>query len=333
MPRATPDPAFWAGRRVLVTGHTGFKGRWLTLWLEALRAEVTGFARRDGGDVTDAAAVRAAVAETRPEVVFHLAALATVQLGYEDPAAVYAVNVVGTANVLQAVREAGSVRAVVGVTSDKCYLDQGLERPYREDDRLGGYDPYSSSKAAQELVIAAFRDSIGLPVASARAGNVIGGGDGTGGRLLPDLVRAARAGEPMEIRAPDARRPWQHVLNPLEGYLLLAERLFDDPAFATAFNFGPDEEPRSVAWIAERVQDAWPGGLDLRFAEVAPRHEAAIPSVDPTRARERLGWRPPWDLADAIDATIEWELADAGGRDISLEQIELHGAMALEDVA
>ena len=202
MPRATPDPAFWAGRRVFVTGHTGFKGRWLTLWLETLGAEVTGFARRDGGDVTDAAAVRAAVADARPEVVFHLAALATVQLGYEDPAAVYAVNVVGTANVLQAVREAGSVRAVVGVTSDKCYLDQGLERPYREDDRLGGYDPYSSSKAAQELVIAAFRDSIGLPVASARAGNVIGGGDGTRGRLLPDLVRAARAGEPMEIRAP-----------------------------------------------------------------------------------------------------------------------------------
>ena len=151
------------------------------------------------------------------------------QLGYEDPAAVYAVNVVGTANLLQAVREAGSVHAVVGVTSDKCYLDQGAERPYREDDRLGGYDPYSSSKAAQELVIAAFRDSLGLPVASVRAGNVIGGGDDAPARLLPDLIRAGQSGEPIEIRAPDARRPWQHVLNPLEGYLLLAERLAGDP--------------------------------------------------------------------------------------------------------
>ena len=246
------------------------------------------------------------------------------QLGYEDPAAVYAVNVVGTANVLQALRETQDVRAVIGVTSDKCYLDQGAERPYREDDRLGGYDPYSSSKAAQELVIAAFRDSLGLPVASVRAGNVIGGGDDTPGRLLPDLIRAGQSGEPIEIRAPDARRPWQHVLNPLEGYLLLAERLAGDPSFATAFNFGPDEEPQTVGWIAERVSAAWPGGLDVRSAEHPPRHEAAIPSIDSTRARTRLGWAPPWDLAAAIDMTVEWHLAD---RDVSLEQIERHGAM------
>jgi CDP-glucose 4,6-dehydratase len=324
MPRAVPDPAFWSGRRVLVTGHTGFKGRWLTLWLEALGAEVSGFSRREGGDVTDPAAVRAALAAARPEVVFHLAALATVQLGYEDPAAVYAVNVVGTANLLQAVREAGGVRAVVGVTSDKCYLDQGAERPYREDDRLGGYDPYSSSKAAQELVIAAFRDSIGLPVGSVRAGNVIGGGDDTPGRLLPDLIRAGQRREPIELRAPDARRPWQHVLDPLEGYLLLAERLAGDPAFATAFNFGPDEEPRTVGWIAERVSGAWPGGLDLRYAGQPPVREVAIPSIDSTRARTRLGWAPPWDLAAAIDMTVEWHLA---GRDVSLEQIERHSAV------
>jgi CDP-glucose 4,6-dehydratase len=327
MPRSTPDPAFWAGRRVLVTGHTGFKGRWLTLWLEALGAEVTGFARSEGGDVTDAAAVRSAVAGARPEVVLHLAALATVQLGHEDPAAVYAVNVVGTANVLQAVRETGGAGAVIGVTSDKCYLDQGAEWAYREEDRLGGYDPYSSSKAAQELVIAAFRDSIGLPLASARAGNVIGGGDETRGRLLPDLIRSGVSGEPMELRAPDALRPWQHVLNPLEGYLLLAERLFGDPTFATAFNFGPDEEPRTVGWIAERVSAQWPGGLDLRYAEHPPRHEAAIPSVDATRARTRLGWRPPWDLAAAIEHTVEWELAHRDGRDLSLVQIERYTAM------
>src|SRR3954447_12805739 len=324
MPRAVPDPAFWSGRRVLVTGHTGFKGGWLTLWLEALGAEVSGFSRRDGGDVTDAAAVSAAVATARPEVVFHLASLATVQLGYQHPAAVYAVNVVGTANVLQALRESQDVQAVIGVTSDKCYLDQGAERPYREDDRLGGYDPYSSSKAAQELVIAAFRDSLGLPVASVRAGNVIGGGDDTPGRLVPDLVRAGQRGEPIEIRAPHARRPWQHVLNPLEGYLLLAERLAGDPSFATAFNFGPDEEPRTVGWIAERVSSTWPGGLDVHYADHPPVREVAIPSIDSTRARTRLGWAPPWDLAAAIDMTVEWHLA---GRDVSLEQIERHGAI------
>jgi len=268
------------------------------------------------------------VRAARPEVVFHLASLATVQLGYEDPAAVYAVNVVGTATVLQALRDTADLHAVIGVTSDKCYLDQGAERPYREDDRLGGYDPYSSSKAAQELVIAAFRDSLALPLASVRAGNVIGGGDDTPGRLLPDLIRAGQSGEPIEVRAPDARRPWQHVLNPLEGYLLLAERLAGDPAFATAFNFGPDEAPQTVGWIAERVSAAWPGGLDIRTAEHPPRHEAAIPSIDSTRARTRLGWAPPWDLAAAIDMTVEWHLAD---RDVSLEQIVRHGATAARE--
>ena len=257
------------------------------------------------------------------------------QLGYEDPAAVYAVNVVGTANVLQAVRESDSVRVVVGVTSDKCYLDQGSEWAYREDDRLGGHDPYSSSKAAQELVIAAFRDSLlaarGIAVASARAGNVIGGGDRTGGRLVPDLVRAALAGEPLEVRAPAARRPWQHVLCPLEGYLLLAQRLADDPTFATAWNFGPaEEDAHPVEWIVERMRARWPGELDVRYAEHPPVHEAAIPRVDSSRARTRLGWRPPWDLATAIDMTVEWHLAHRDGRDereLSLEQIERYGAM------
>lgn len=338
MPRALPDPAFWSGRRVLVTGHTGFKGTWLTRWLRALGAEVSGFARRDGGDVADAQAVRAAFAAAGPEVVFHLASLATVALGYEDPAAVYTANVVGTANVLQAVRESDSVRVVVGVTSDKCYLDQGSEWAYREDDRLGGYDPYSSSKAAQELVIAAFRDSIlaarGIAVASVRAGNVIGGGDETQGRLVPDLIRAALAGEPLEVRAPHALRPWQHVLNPLEGYLLLAERLADDPTFATGWNFGPEEaDSHPVEWIVERMRARWPGGLDVRYAERPPRHEAAIPRVDSTRARTRLGWRPPWDLATAIDMTVEWHLGERDGRDpleLSLEQIERHGALAME---
>ena len=336
MPRALPDPAFWSGRRVLVTGHTGFKGTWLTLWLRALGAEVTGFARRDGGDVTDARALHAAIAAARPEIVFHLAALATIQLGYEDPAAVYAVNVVGTANLLQAVRESPTVRAVVVVTSDKCYLDQGSNAAYREEDRLGGHDPYSSSKAAQELVVAAFRDSIlaprGIAVASVRAGNVIGGGDTARDRLVPGLIRAALAGEPLDVRSPHALRPWQHVVNPLEGYLLLAERLAADPAFATAWNFGPDEaDSHPVEWIVERMRSRWPGELDVRTAEHPPLHEAAIPRVDSTRARTRLGWDPPWDLATAIDMTVEWHLGERDGRDpeeLSLEQIERHGAMA-----
>ena len=335
--------SFWPGRRVLVTGHTGFKGRWLTVWLRSLGAEVTGFSRRSSddpdvrsieGDVRDPDAVHGAFAAARPEVVFHLSGLSTVALGLSDPAATYAVNVVGTANVLQAVRESDATRVVVSVTSDKCYLDQGSEWGYREDDRLGGFDPYSSSKACQELVTAAFRDSLladrGIAVASARAGNVIGGGDWTEGRLVPDLIRAALAGTALVVRAPDAVRPWQHVLSPLQGYLLLAERLWEDDTFATAWNFGPDQEDsHPVAWIVERMRSRWPRTLEVAVGERRPVREAAVPRVDSTRARTRLGWSPPWDLAAAIDATVEWYLAHDGGRaacELSLEQIERFSA-------
>jgi len=333
------DRAFWAGRRVLLTGHTGFKGRWLSAWLRALGAEVTGFSRRPSadpgiesieGDVCDAAAVEAAFDWAKPEVVFHLAGLATVQMGFEDPVGTYAVNVGGTANVLEAVRRSESARVVVSVTSDKCYLDQGSEWAYREDDRLGGFDPYSSSKACQELVTAAFRDSLladrGVAVATVRAGNVIGGGDWTVGRLVPDLVRAGLDGTAVEVRAPDAIRPWQHVLSPLYGYLLLSHRLWDDPTFATAWNFGPDhEDSHPVAWVVERMRARWPGELAVELAQGRPIHEAAVPRVDSTRARTRLAWRPPWDLPAAIDATVDWYVAHRDGRDpvaITLEQIE-----------
>jgi CDP-glucose 4,6-dehydratase len=223
----------------------------------------------------------------------------------------------------------------VSVTTDKVYLDQGSEWAYREDDRLGGSDPYSSSKVCQELVTGAFRDSLlaerGIAVATVRAGNVIGGGDWTRGRLVPDLIRAGLEGGTLEVRAPDAIRPWQHVLNPLHGYLLLAERLWDDDGtFATAWNFGPDhEDSHPVAWVVERMRARWPGELAVEVAERRPLHESAVPRVDSARARRRLGWRPPWDLPAAIDATVDWYLAHRDGRDpveISLEQIERFGA-------
>ena len=336
---------FWAGRRVLVTGHSGFKGRWLTLWLRSLGAEVTGFSRRPSdvpevrsipGTVADHAAVLAAVAAARPEVVFHLAGFSTVQVGLEDPVLTYTVNAIGTANVLEAIRQTGTTRAVVSVTTDKVYLDQGAERAYREDDRLGGSDPYSTSKVCQELVTGAFRDSLladrGIAVATARAGNVIGGGDRTAGRLVPDLIRACLDGTPLEVRSPDAIRPWQHVLNPLSGYLLLAERLCEDPTAATAWNFGPDqEESRPVGWLVERLAARWPGEVTVEAGERQPQLEAAVPRVDSTQARTQLGWRPPWDLPAAIDATVDWHLAHRDGRDpntISLEQIERFSAEA-----
>ena len=336
---------FWAGRRVLVTGHSGFKGRWLTLWLRSLGAEVTGFSRRPSedpevssipGNVADHAAVLAAVEAARPEVVFHMAGFSTVQVGLEDPVLTYTINAIGTANVLEAIRQTGYTRAVVSVTTDKVYLDQGSDRAYQEDDRLGGSDPYSTSKVCQELVTGAFRDSLladrGIAVATARAGNVIGGGDRTAGRLVPDLIRACLDGTPLEVRSPDAIRPWQHVLNPLSGYLLLAERLWEDPTAATAWNFGPDQEDsHPVGWLVERLRARWPGEIAVEVGERRPLLESAVPRVDSTRARTRLGWRPPWGLPAAIDATVDWHLAHRDGRDpiaISLEQIERFSAEA-----
>ena len=335
-PVSAISDTFWAGRRVLVTGHSGFKGRWLTLWLRSLGAEVTGFSRRRSSDpevrwiqgtVADHAAVLAAFTAARPEVVFHMAGLSTVQGGLDDPVLTYTVNAIGTANVLDAIRATGHTRAVVSVTTDKVYLNQGSEWGYREDDRLGGSDPYSTSKVCQELVTSAFRDSLladrGIAVASARAGNVIGGGDWTDGRLVPDLIRACLDGTPLEVRAPDAIRPWQHVLNPLYGYLLLAEKLWEDPTAATAWNFGPDlEASRPVGWLVERLAARWPGEVVVAAGEPQPRLESAVPRVDSSRARSRLGWHPPWDLPAAIDATVDWHLAHRDGRDISLEQIQ-----------
>jgi len=338
----TPDPAFWRGRRVLVTGHTGFKGAWLSLWLESLGAEVTGFAdapptapalhelarcdeavRSLEGDVRSLDRVEAAVREARPEIVVHMAAEALVRRSLRDPLTTYAVNVMGTANVLDAVRRLGEgTQAVVVVTTDKVYANREWEWGYREDEPLGGKDPYSSSKAGQELVTAAFRDSYlaerGVGVATARAGNVIGGGDWAEDRLVPDLMRAAIAGEPLLVRSPTAVRPWQHVLNPLAGYLLLAESLHSEPeAHATAWNFGPsDDDARPVAWVVERLRERWPEEVTVQTAEGSDAKEAQALKLDSSKARARLGWAPRWALGEGLDATAEWYATYRDGADV-----------------
>ena len=342
------DGGFWRGRRVLVTGHTGFKGGWLSLWLQSLGAELTGFSdavptepslyelagvasglRDLRGDVRDPAAVRKAVAGA--EVVLHLAAQPLVRRSYEDPRETFDVNVMGTVNVLEAVRAEPGVRVVVNVTSDKCYENREWEWAYREDEPMGGKDPYSASKGAAELVTAAYRRSYfttedGTRLASARAGNVIGGGDWGQDRLLPDVVRATLAGTPVAIRNPHALRPWQHVMNPLSGYLVLAQALWTSPEFAGAWNFGPaEEDARPVRWILERLAARWPG--ELAWQEDPGPHppEAHHLKIDSSRARARLGWRPGWSLDEGLDRLVDWYAALSAGeepRAVTLGQIK-----------
>lgn len=340
----------WRGRRVFVTGHTGFKGAWLSLWLADMGAEVTGFAlppptdpslfeqARVGelihhveGDVRDAAALKAAVRAARPEVVFHLAAQPLVRLSYDEPVETYATNVMGTVHCLEACRKTEGVRAVVAITSDKAYENREWVWPYRETDPMGGYDPYSSSKGAAELVIAAYRRSYfgsgkhPAGVASVRAGNVIGGGDWALDRLVPDIVRALQAGEPPQVRAPGSVRPWQHVMEALGGYLLIAERLLDgDGSAASAWNFGPaDEDARPVGWIVERLLELWGGGEWKQVGE-PQRHEARLLRLDCSKARAELGWRPSMPLDKALNSIVTWHRAVADGasaREMTLAQL------------
>jgi CDP-glucose 4,6-dehydratase len=349
---------FWRGRRVFLTGHTGFKGSWLALWLADMGAEVTGYSlppptrpslfdmakvedlvRHIEGDVRNEDALTAAAAAARPEVVIHMAAQSLVRLSYDEPVATYATNVMGTVHLLEAVRRVGGAKAVVCVTSDKCYENRETDRPYRETDAMGGYDPYSSSKGCAELVASAYRRSFfhpehlachGVGLATARAGNVIGGGDWAKDRLIPDLLNAFAAGARPEVRFPASIRPWQHVLEPLGGYLLLAERLWHgDAATAEGWNFGPsDEDARPVGWVADRLAELW--GDDARWDHTgdAQPHEAASLKLDWSKARVNLGWRPAWTLEETLGRTVAWHRAFAAGGDaraLTLEQIRGYG--------
>ncbi|MDX8469577.1 CDP-glucose 4,6-dehydratase [Mesorhizobium sp. VK23B] len=339
---AKPSADFWFGKRVLVTGHTGFKGSWICMWLSAMGAKVTGLSLDPSGDpslygvagvsrfleadlrcdIRDAAKLREAVLSAAPEIVLHLAAQPLVRLSYADPLATYATNVMGTAHLLEAVRHASSVRAVVNVTTDKCYENREWVWAYREDEAMGGHDPYSSSKGCSELVTAAYRRSFlaaaGVGVASARAGNVIGGGDWSADRLVPDFLRAIDRNEKLVIRSPEATRPWQHVLEPLSGYLLIAEALWrDGVGFAEGWNFGPDEDDaKPVRWIVETLQALRPQIRWEIFDGERP-HEANMLALSSSKARARLNWRPRWRLRRALEETVRWHESWARGADMA----------------
>lgn len=351
---------FWEGKRVLLTGHTGFKGSWLALWLRELGAEVTGFAldpstepslfelARVGqdindvrGDLRDLGALLEVVAETQPEIVLHLAAQPLVREAYRDPLGTYSSNVIGTLNLLEAIRQTGGVRAVVLVTTDKVYANQEWPWPYRENEALGGHDPYSNSKACCELLAQSYTASFfppashaehGLALATARAGNVLGGGDFAAERLIPDVLKAWSAGEPVTLRYPQAVRPWQHALEPLAGYLLLAHRLFTKgPEFSGAWNFGPGEADMcSVGEVVGRLARQWPDAPGVQV-EPSELHEAGLLRLDSARARQLLGWRTRWSLRECLEHTLEWHLAWKRGDDlraVTLDQLNLYAELS-----
>ncbi len=347
---------FWQDKRVLLTGHTGFKGSWLALWLQSLGARVVGYALEpptypnlfevarvaeqmtsEIGDICEFHRLKQVVTSFRPEIVIHLAGQSLVRESYQNPVATYAVNVMGTVNILETVRQTEGVRAVINITSDKCYENREWVWGYREIDPLGGYDPYSSSKACAELVTAAYRNSFfnpnsylkhGVAVATARSGNVIGGGDWATDRLVPDCLRAFEKGKPVNLRSPNAVRPWQHVLEPVSGYLLLAEKLLSPEGFryACAWNFAPDSQGHvTVSEIVGIIANLWGANASIEIDSAREQpHEAGLLRLDTTRARIELNWRPCWTVQQAVQATVDWHRAWLAGQDMrqySLRQI------------
>jgi len=346
---------FFQGKKVLITGHTGFKGSWLSLWLQSMDAQVVGYALAPPtnpslfdvaevgkgmtsiiGDIRDLEKLRAVFTEHKPDIVIHMAAQPLVRYSYIEPVETYSTNVMGTVNLLEAVRSTPSVKAVVNITSDKCYENREWVWGYRENEAMGGYDPYSSSKGCAELVASAYRNSYfhpdkyqqhGVAIASARAGNVIGGGDWAGDRLIPDILRAIVQGAPVNIRSPHAIRPWQHVLEPLSGYLQLAQKLYEEgTAYAEGWNFGPNEEDaKPVQWIVEQLTAAWGEGASWKLDGGEHPHEAHYLKLDCSKAKAQLDWHPKWHLDTTLDAIVEWHRAHRDGKDmqaLSLSQIQ-----------
>lgn len=348
------NAAFWRAKRVLLTGHTGFKGSWLSLWLQSMGATLRGLsltpptepslfyvARVAEGmdhqiaDIRDYTAVKSAIHDFKPEIVVHMAAQPLVRLSYQQPIETYATNVMGTVHVLEAARHCGSVRAIVNITTDKCYENREWVWGYREDEPMGGHDPYSSSKGCAELVSSAYRRSFlndaAVGMATARAGNVIGGGDWALDRLIPDVLRALQDKQPVLIRNPNAIRPWQHVLEPLSGYLLLAERLYTvGRTDAEGWNFGPkDEDARTVQWIVEHLCDEWADGASWTLQPGDHPHEASFLKLDISKARQRLQWAPRWSLETALNHITKWHQAWLSGQDmraVCLDQISQYRA-------
>ena len=349
------DKHFWKGKEVFITGHTGFKGSWLCLWLQLLGAKITGYALNPPttpnlfalckinklttsltSDVRDYKSLVKAIQSARPEIVIHMAAQSLVRESYKNPVETYSINVLGTVNLFEAVRNTGGVKAVINVTTDKCYENREWIWGYRENEPMGGYDPYSNSKACSELVTSAYRNSYfnpkdyhshGIGIASVRSGNVIGGGDWSADRLMPDCVRALLDKKRIVLRNPNAVRPWQHVLEPLSGYLLLAQKLYNNgPEYSEGWNFGPDDgDAKPVEWIVKKICEKWGQKSSYKIDKGEHPHEAHYLKLDCSKAKEKLGWYPRWNLEKAIDSVIEWTQAYQENKDVRkacLKQIE-----------